>query len=281
MASIRSFNVLAAASLAVALSSCVESENPLSDPDRSVPDPEIYGTWVRQNGGFTEILMIGRAGEVTQYKDDVPAGLMRSISIATGSEGFVAESENNTFFVSTFRRDRYLNIIPYPGGDVFDRSGNKKVWDKHRIRSYVLQKYQVTADKLTVWSGDQKIVARVIEGGTLKGTVTRDQDKRDKPVTSARLTDTTAHLAKYIENGGGAVLFPDSKKIEYVRLTPVRTLETRQWLSDDGRFKVEAVLIKFDGQVARLKRLDGATIDVPLARLSFPDRKFLETHKDR
>jgi hypothetical protein len=49
----------------------------------------------------------------------------------------------------------------------------------------------------------------------------------------------------------------------------------RKWTSSDGNFSIEADLVAFaDGQVT-LKKADGETISVPIARLSAADRRFV------
>lgn len=53
--------------------------------------------------------------------------------------------------------------------------------------------------------------------------------------------------------------------------------EIRQWTSSDGKFKVDAELIRHDEQSVTLKKDSGETIEVPLARLSDSDRKFIES----
>ncbi|MEO8272382.1 MAG: SHD1 domain-containing protein [Aureliella sp.] len=54
---------------------------------------------------------------------------------------------------------------------------------------------------------------------------------------------------------------------------------TRQWTSSDGRFKIEADLVAYDGQVAELKKVDGTIIKVPVSKLSAADREFLKPFK--
>lgn len=58
--------------------------------------------------------------------------------------------------------------------------------------------------------------------------------------------------------------------------TPAQA-ELRQWMTSDGKFKVEAELISSDGKLAKLKKSDGTTVDVPLAKLSDADRKFVDS----
>jgi clan AA aspartic protease (TIGR02281 family) len=51
--------------------------------------------------------------------------------------------------------------------------------------------------------------------------------------------------------------------------------ELRTWTSSDGKNVVRAELVEVDGDVVRLRRPDGVTIPVPLAKLCPADREFL------
>jgi len=49
----------------------------------------------------------------------------------------------------------------------------------------------------------------------------------------------------------------------------------RTWRDASGFFEVEATLLGFDGEKARLKRTDGQIISVPLEKLSEADQAYL------
>lgn len=55
--------------------------------------------------------------------------------------------------------------------------------------------------------------------------------------------------------------------------------ELREWSSSDGKSKIEAELVGFDGDLVKLKKADGTEIKVPAARLSAADLKYLESRK--
>lgn len=55
--------------------------------------------------------------------------------------------------------------------------------------------------------------------------------------------------------------------------------ELREWSSSDGKFKVEAELIGFDGKHVKLKKVNGLEINVPTTRLSKKDLEYLESRK--
>jgi hypothetical protein len=51
--------------------------------------------------------------------------------------------------------------------------------------------------------------------------------------------------------------------------------EIRTWSDATGKFKVEAELVGMEGETVKLRKKDGAVVDVPLARLSAADREYL------
>ncbi len=53
--------------------------------------------------------------------------------------------------------------------------------------------------------------------------------------------------------------------------------EQRIWTDHTGKFKVEAVLIKVDGEQVRIKKTDGKFLTLALSKLSEEDQKYIET----
>lgn len=160
------------AGLAVSLSSCVESENPLSDPATCVADPDLYGTWSSVGDPqYSQIVVIGRPGrfrdgEALLTLKNVPAGMMRYAQIETGPNRSVNEAGSLDFFVTKIRRDSYVNLISYdqkPWPEVGEEG--LKAWTKERIAGYVIAKYQVAGDKLTIWEGDRTALLRRLRTG--------------------------------------------------------------------------------------------------------------------
>jgi len=46
------------------------------------------------------------------------------------------------------------------------------------------------------------------------------------------------------------------------------------WSDRTGKYTVEATLESYDGEALRLRKSDGAAVDVPLERLSEPDQEY-------
>ena len=59
--------------------------------------------------------------------------------------------------------------------------------------------------------------------------------------------------------------------------TGPRSLMAKEWVSAEGRFRVNADLVGFDGGSVKLATTDGRNIDVAVEELSVDDREFLWT----
>jgi hypothetical protein len=214
MAALRVFRLLPAA-LALCLASCVESTNPLSDPDKATQDAKLHGVWARSDAsGGTHIVVIGRADEVNRTDTNVPAGIMRYAYSMIDADANVRRPSSEGLFVTTLGKESYANIFDIAS---LDLSGDSP-WDKNRIRQYRLIKYRANGNKLEVWNGAIEAMAKAIESGKVRGDVEHEDNDPSKPVKAARFTDTTANLARYLAGGGAAVVFPDETKEEYARM---------------------------------------------------------------
>ena len=199
----RAARFLCVASLVLCLPSCIESTNPLSDPKDAMPDAALFGFW--RGSKENEVLIIGRAAELKD-REDIPGGIMRLIKQGISDENFVGGAGSSFCFVTHLGKASYLNIMSAPDQN----------WDNLEKDNFWLVKYEVSGDKLTIWwMGDKDAAAKVIDAGTLRGTVKRDDD--DKKVSSIKFTDTTANLAKYFEKNG-ASFYPEANKAEYTRI---------------------------------------------------------------
>ena len=58
-------------------------------------------------------------------------------------------------------------------------------------------------------------------------------------------------------------------------LLALRPALAREWTDSSGTHKIEAELVKLDGEIVHLKKADGAIVKVPLNKLCEDDRKFV------
>ncbi|MEE2639926.1 MAG: SHD1 domain-containing protein [Planctomycetota bacterium] len=94
-----------------------------------------------------------------------------------------------------------------------------------------------------------------------------------------RAVSTLQSFAEKTENSAGRQYVNDLlKNVPADDLSPATPSGgsgmLRTWTSSDGKFKVEAELLSFDGVTVKLKKLNGDVISVPLNRLSRDDQSF-------
>ena len=189
-----------------ALAGCIDSEAPLSDPDKAKPDEQLLGQW-----RSTEKLPPGSELEALTIEkfsaDGYPAGVMKFV--------MTSKSEKKTSYNLAFRTElkgkTYLNFLD----KWLDVSVKPPAWKEPGKRRFLINKYAVKDDKLTIWLvGDEAPLKKAVMEERLKGGV-RPQGYLDFEPT-VRLTDTTANLAKFVAKEDEN-LFLEQKKVVFFR----------------------------------------------------------------
>ncbi len=185
--------VLAAACLLLA--SCIDSKHPLSDPEKAKADAELAGVWrVKPDSGDVsgnvEYYHVGKAG------DKLPAGVMRVVTVGYAKDGTLPRPGELLAFSTSVGENRYLNIAFIDGKDIdqFAMAG----WKPTLVQGYIVAKYQVQGDVLTLWGLDPDAKRRVIEAGKIKGTIEKN---------SVFFTDTSENIAALLSDPKNANLF--------------------------------------------------------------------------
>ncbi len=195
---------------ALLLSSCVQSKSPLSDPDKAKSDERLIGAWSLSekgpNGPQYTLFFIGKSGH-----RGAPSGIMKMVQIDIDRENNVKTKEPLYFFTTSVGNRSYANLFE---GAVFDRA-KFPPWDKRNIQEYVLIKYEVEGDKLTVWLGNPKAAEAAVRKGQVKGLV--QETGRFIKLKHVTLTDAEG-LSRFLANGGDKVLFPDDGKSVFSRV---------------------------------------------------------------
>ena len=63
-------------------------------------------------------------------------------------------------------------------------------------------------------------------------------------------------------------------------LLSLRPALAREWTDSSGTHKIEAELVKLDGEVVHLKKPDGAIVKIPLSKLCEDDRKLIQQQSE-
>lgn len=181
----RGFSLLAALGVLLSLGGCVpESVHPLSEPADSMPDPRLAGLWSgRMEEGTTFVHFLPREGAPTEVV---------MVNYDADGEG---EWLAYTLFTSRVGDGRYMNVKPLAeSGEAFDPEEE----------NYILCRYEVAGDRLTVWVMAEEAVAADIRDGKVGGVV-----EEGRFVDTVRLTVATEGLRDYVSRSNPGRLFAD------------------------------------------------------------------------
>ncbi len=97
--------VLGMAGACLLLSSCGDSENPLSDPLKAKPDKQLAGIWRRtDDSNGVEYYHVGRAG------GKLPPGIMRAVGVVHNKDGTINPPEEMLLFSTTIGEKHFLEL---------------------------------------------------------------------------------------------------------------------------------------------------------------------------
>ena len=156
--------------------------NPLSDSRDAKPDERLLGKWVSTDEH--------EAGAYIQFD----AGANRELNVSASG---IDEGQNPgfTMFTTKTGKHTYMNLNPT---------------DKDRGRGYLIVRYAVEGDRLTVWILDSDKLAAAIKRGELKGNPGEGYGK-------TTVSDTPAKVAAFLESSSAGELFPYAARFERMK----------------------------------------------------------------
>ena len=149
-----SLQLLCVAAFCLLLTSCFDSRVPLSDPAKSQADQRLAGVWrFRGDSGEVNYYHIGHVGE------KLPASVMQVVSVQHMPDGTLQQS-TLLLFPTTIGSQTYLNVSD--GKESQLKLLEEKGWTSETVAAYLILRYQITGDLLTVqWvDGDAKETSR-------------------------------------------------------------------------------------------------------------------------
>lgn len=174
---------LATAGLALSMAACVpEFESALSEGPGA--DPAVIGTWTAAAEGDTEtmIIEVAAAGEgVTVILRD-PKGSDEKLAF----KGRTAEVNGV----------RYVSLTPDDPEAMGSGSADF---------GFILFRYAPDGETIKVWALDAQAVAKAVESGKLKGTVTGSGSD-----TQPKITATSAEVAAFLSTNEGQAVFKNT-----------------------------------------------------------------------
>ena len=185
------------------LTSCFNSESPLSDPAQSKADERLAGAWrLRNDDGSVNDYRFARAG------GRLSASVMRVTGSSRKPDGTTEQFEPLLVFPTTIGDKTYLNVCD--GREPQVKLLEEKGWTARTVSDYSIFRYQVTADTLAVQWMDGEAKKRAVEAGKIKGKIEKDQDGNSR----AHFTDTAENLTKFIAAAGDDLFSKDVLKLE-------------------------------------------------------------------
>ena len=160
--------LLFVAAFSLLLTSCFDTKNPLSDPQKSKPDDRLAGVWrFRGDGGEMNYYHIGHAGE------KLPASFMQVVFVQHMTDGTMQSGEL-LIFPTTIGDKTYLNVVEATPSLL--KLLEEKGWTNEAVNAYLILRYQITGDVLTIQWIDSEAKKRAVEAGKIKGVIEKDQN---------------------------------------------------------------------------------------------------------
>jgi hypothetical protein len=188
------------------LAGCV-LKDPLSNPDQAKLDDRLIGAWKYEGEKSKDenwILFVGKAD-----LRHAPPGIMKAVSVENDREKQIGV-RTHYFFPTCLSEVNYANLL-----DENPLDGEKeKTWNENRVQQWLLIKYSVEIDRLTIWFLDASAVEKAVTRGEVKGIV---EEKGLLKIKRTVFTDPK-DLSRFLVNGGDKKLFSHDHKMVFSRI---------------------------------------------------------------
>jgi hypothetical protein len=136
---------------------------------------------------------------------------MRVTGSSRKPDGTTEQFEPLLLFPTTIGKQTYLNVCD--GKEPQVKLLEDKGWTAETLAGYLIFRYQVAGDTLTVQWMDGDAKKRAVEAGKIKGKIEKDQDGNDR----THFTDTAENLTKFVTTAGNELFSKDVLKLERVK----------------------------------------------------------------
>jgi hypothetical protein len=196
------FGVVFAGLCFLGLTSCIDSENPLSDPAQAKPATELSGVWRERQEDCTRYYHVGLAG------DKFPSGMMRMAIIDHKKDGVLEAVDCSFFLFTTTLGDRHFANITLLEPDQLKEIA-KTGWKPEMFKGYWIYEYKLDGDKLSIMRMDWDQKELLIKSKKLKGTI---------KTGDVSFQESTENLVKLITSPDAAKLFQPAGKEDLERV---------------------------------------------------------------
>lgn len=193
------------AALCLLLTSCFDSTAPLSDPKTAKPDDRLLGVWrFKGESGEVNYYHFGRMG------DKLPPALMRVVNVHHAADGKLRQADL-LLSPTTLGDKTYFSLAEMKPPQLvrLEETG----WTTEAVRGYLILRYQISGDAMTIQWIDGEAKRKAIEAGKIKGVIQKDRNG----ATPVHFTDTTENVAKFVAKEGDALFSKDVLRLERVK----------------------------------------------------------------
>jgi len=188
------------------LPGCVLKE-PLSNPDQAKLDDRLIGAWKHEDEKSKDqqsILFIGKA----DLRRALP-GIMKAVIVENDGKKQI-QVRTYYFFPTCLGEVNYANLLDESSLD----GAKEKTWDRNRVQEWLLIKYSLENDRLTILLPDAIAAEKAITTGEVKGNVEETWLLKIKRITFTDSKD----LSRFLVSGGDQKLFSDDHKMLFSRI---------------------------------------------------------------
>jgi hypothetical protein len=167
---------LASAALCCLLfASCDYLKNPLSKPEESQADQRLEGKWLAKDAnGSGEGRMVPVGGKLPDCVMEFFEPEIAAAKIVGPPEKNDDDGQNHTLFFPTQVGDRgFLNVFFV--NDKTYRELKEQGWKTDIGLSFMIFRYKIDGDRLTVWDVADDSLKKAVEGGKIKGSITKNK----------------------------------------------------------------------------------------------------------
>ncbi len=183
------------------MTSCIDSDNPLSNPEQAKPVPALAGVWREQCDDVTRYYHVGLAG------DKFPPGLMQMVIVDHKKDGTIDPIVNGFVFATTLGDRHFINISVLEPEQLKDVA--KTGWKPGMFKGYWIYEFRLDGDKISLIKMDWEQKKSLIKSKKLHGVIKGDQ---------VLIQENSENLARFITSPEAANLFPPAEKEELERV---------------------------------------------------------------
>jgi hypothetical protein len=189
------------------LTSCVDSDNPLSDPQQAKPATDLAGVWRVNTDEGTRYYHVGLAG------DKFPAGVMQMTMVDHKKDG-TTQSLDRFYFFTTTLGDRHFANITTLEPDQLDKV-NEAGWKPETFKGYWLYEYQLKDGKIHLLQIDWDQKKSLIEDKKIAGVIEKAKGWGGDDI---RFTESSERLAKFVTSPEAEKLFHPAERNDLERV---------------------------------------------------------------